>query len=145
MDGAGAIPIAIPLCWWTMRSLNRIRLLFMTMSSASSNAFGLRCGNFSSVASSERKDVNRSMHCCVLMFVYIETASYVKRHALAGNGSIVSNSCLSSKEFLKYVCCVFTMGWSCLSTHFPTAWGRLAQSEHTGLVEIGVLCNLASR
>ena len=38
---------------------------------------------------------------CVSMFIYIETASYVERHAFAGSVSIDSRSCLSSVEFLK--------------------------------------------
>ena len=74
------------------------------------NAFGVMCGNCSSVTLSVRKDINRSIHCCILIFIYIETASYVNKHALAGSGSISSKSCFKSKEFLKYVCCVFTIG-----------------------------------
>jgi len=78
------------------------------------------------------------------MLVYIEIASYVKRQACGGS-VMVSRVFLRSKEFLKYVCWRCTRGCNCLSTHLPTECGRLAQSEHTGRVVIGVLWSFASR
>ena len=49
------------------------------------------------------------------------------------------NSLTRSKESLKYVGIVLTIGWSMRSTQIPRAWGVEAQSEHTGLVFRGVL------
>ena len=142
--GAGDMPIAIPLCCLMKRSPKRMRLLCMTIVIASMRAVGAMCGNSVRVFSEWRKVDNRERHWDVSMFVYMDTASYVKMRALGGR-DIASRSVLSAREFLKYVACFFTMGWSWMSTHFPSAWGRLAQSEQTGRVEMGVLCSLMRR
>ncbi len=73
----------------------------LTICSASISAGDLMCGKFSLVVSFSGYSDRQWMQCCVSMFVYIETASYVKRHAFAGSVSIDSRSCLSSVEFLK--------------------------------------------
>ena len=63
---------------------------------------------------------SREMQSSVLILVYIETALYVNMRALGGS-VIVSSSRLSAREFLKYVAWFCTIGWSCRSTHFPSA------------------------
>jgi len=49
MDGAGAIPIAMPLCWWVKISPNFMRLLCITIWRASIRAVVDMCGNCSFV------------------------------------------------------------------------------------------------
>ena len=73
----------------------------LTIFSALISAVALMCGKFSLVVSFSGYSDRRWMQCCVSMFIYIETASYVERHAFAGSVSIDSRSCLSSVEFLK--------------------------------------------
>ena len=62
-----------------------------------------------------------------------------------GGKFIVSSSLFRAYESLKYVFCSFTISWSWLSSHFPSACGALAQSEQTGRVEIGVLWSFIVR
>ncbi len=62
----------------------------MTMCKASTSAAGRRCGYRSIMAELLMKSVSRCRQSSMLMLMYIETASYVKRHA--NGGRIVSLS-----------------------------------------------------
>lgn len=67
------------------------------------SARGERCGYLSLVSGFERKVSNRCRQSSVFMFVYIEIASYVKRHAFGGSVSRSSKRRFNAKESLKYV------------------------------------------
>ncbi len=69
----------------------------MTMCKASTSAAGQRCGYRSIVAELLMKSVSRCRQSSMLMLMYIETASYVKRH---DGERIISSSrrCFSSNE-----------------------------------------------
>ena len=90
----------------------------------------------------DRRNLDKvAIQSSVSMSVYMDTASYVKIPEFAGRIRLFSHL-LRSKESLKYVAWALTRGWSILSTHSPSAWGKLAQSNQTGLVLMGVLCSL---
>ena len=66
----------------------------------------------------------------VLMFVYIEVASAVKRRVVCERQSS-ANITLSSNESLKKVGCFRARGWRAWSTHLPRLWGWLVTSDVT--------------
>ena len=100
MVGAGAIPIAIPLCWCAIKSPNLILLFFITIVIASTSDCGDRWGYSVFVGGLSRKEVSLSMQSFVLIFVYIDIASYVKMEAFGGR-EILFNIFLSVCESLK--------------------------------------------
>ncbi len=70
----------------------------------------------------------------VLMLVYIDVASLVKRMALDGRVPSAMRRSFSTKESLKYDGWARAIGRSISEIHFPNPCGRLLTSEHTGRV-----------